>query len=80
MSWAGVTFPFPLSSPSIRELFFPVPRVHPFSAPFPAVVAGRGGAGFPVTLHRTCLRLCACPVLAAGDSLRSGLRVDQVAG
>jgi hypothetical protein len=30
---------------------------------------GRGGAGFPVTLHRSCLRLCACPVLAAGDGL-----------
>jgi hypothetical protein len=26
---------------------------------------------FPATLHRSCLRLCACPVLAAGDGLCS---------
>jgi hypothetical protein len=41
--------------------------------PFPAVLAGRGGVGFPVTLHRSCPRLCACPVLAAGDSLSAGV-------
>jgi hypothetical protein len=62
MSRAGVTLPFPLSS--LRERGFS-------GAPFPAVLAGRGAAGFPVTLHRTCLRLCACLVLAAGDSSRS---------
>jgi hypothetical protein len=63
MSRAGVShLPF---SPLLYEGGF-------FSGtPFSAVLAGRGGAGFPVTLHRTCLRLCACPVLAAGDSLRS---------
>jgi hypothetical protein len=36
-------------------------------------LAGRGGVGFPVTLHRSCPRLCACPVLAAGDSLSAGV-------
>jgi hypothetical protein len=27
--------------------------------------------GLPTTLQQTCLRLCACPVLAAGESLYS---------
>jgi hypothetical protein len=42
-----------------------------------AVLAGRADVGFPVTLHRSCPRLCACPVLAAGDGLWCPLRVES---
>jgi hypothetical protein len=48
---------------SIHEVFS--------STPCLGRVGRRGGEACPVTLHRICPKLCACPVRAAGDSLCS---------